>query len=138
MECAQLQITGGGSTSPATVSFPGAYSGKYSVHRHLLVSSPTSLVAPVFQEMTPESRSTSTKPSLLTLFPVPPYSPALGALLLLLPPLRPWFPVLVLPRSLVAHLLRHLLLRALRELVRRRSMLSVEVRLRLNHNVDKF
>ncbi|THV03901.1 glycoside hydrolase family 61 protein I [Dendrothele bispora CBS 962.96] len=27
MECAQLQITGGGSTSPATVSFPGAYSG---------------------------------------------------------------------------------------------------------------
>lgn len=28
MECAQLQITGGGSTKPATVSFPGAYSGK--------------------------------------------------------------------------------------------------------------
>ncbi|KAG6916440.1 hypothetical protein DXG01_006768 [Tephrocybe rancida] len=27
MECAQLQITGGGSTSPATVSFPGAYKG---------------------------------------------------------------------------------------------------------------
>ncbi|KAG6907198.1 hypothetical protein DXG01_009978 [Tephrocybe rancida] len=27
MECAQLKITGGGSTSPATVSFPGAYSG---------------------------------------------------------------------------------------------------------------
>ncbi|KAF8195542.1 glycosyl hydrolase family 61-domain-containing protein [Pholiota molesta] len=27
MECAQLQITGGGSTSPASVSFPGAYSG---------------------------------------------------------------------------------------------------------------
>ncbi|KAI0043182.1 carbohydrate-binding module family 1 protein [Auriscalpium vulgare] len=27
MECAQLAITGGGSTSPATVSFPGAYSG---------------------------------------------------------------------------------------------------------------
>ncbi|KAF5371495.1 hypothetical protein D9615_009651 [Tricholomella constricta] len=27
MECAQLEITGGGSTSPATVSFPGAYSG---------------------------------------------------------------------------------------------------------------
>ena len=27
MECAQLQITGGGSASPATVSFPGAYSG---------------------------------------------------------------------------------------------------------------
>ncbi|KAF8895346.1 glycosyl hydrolase family 61-domain-containing protein [Infundibulicybe gibba] len=27
MECAQLQITGGGSTSPATVNFPGAYSG---------------------------------------------------------------------------------------------------------------
>ncbi|KAF5360691.1 hypothetical protein D9756_004869 [Leucocoprinus leucothites] len=27
MECAQLQITGGGSTSPATVSFPGAYHG---------------------------------------------------------------------------------------------------------------
>ncbi|KAI0056093.1 glycoside hydrolase family 61 protein I [Artomyces pyxidatus] len=27
MECAQLSITGGGSTSPATVSFPGAYSG---------------------------------------------------------------------------------------------------------------
>ncbi|KAF9468482.1 glycosyl hydrolase family 61-domain-containing protein [Collybia nuda] len=27
MECAQLSITGGGNTSPATVSFPGAYSG---------------------------------------------------------------------------------------------------------------
>lgn len=28
MECAQIQITGGGSTSPATVSFPGAYKGQ--------------------------------------------------------------------------------------------------------------
>ncbi|KAF8169008.1 glycosyl hydrolase family 61-domain-containing protein [Mycena galopus ATCC 62051] len=27
MECAQIAITGGGSTSPATVSFPGAYAG---------------------------------------------------------------------------------------------------------------
>ncbi|KAF9488395.1 hypothetical protein BDN71DRAFT_1593991 [Pleurotus eryngii] len=27
MECAQLQITGGGNTLPATVSFPGAYKG---------------------------------------------------------------------------------------------------------------
>ncbi|GLB39541.1 putative glycoside hydrolase family 61 [Lyophyllum shimeji] len=27
MECAQLQVTGGGSASPATVSFPGAYKG---------------------------------------------------------------------------------------------------------------
>jgi len=27
MECAQIQITGGGSTVPATVSFPGAYKG---------------------------------------------------------------------------------------------------------------
>ncbi|KDQ53033.1 glycoside hydrolase family 61 protein [Jaapia argillacea MUCL 33604] len=27
MECAQINITGGGSTSPATVSFPGAYQG---------------------------------------------------------------------------------------------------------------
>jgi len=27
MECAQIQITGGGNTSPATVSFPGAYKG---------------------------------------------------------------------------------------------------------------
>ncbi|KAJ7676162.1 glycosyl hydrolase family 61-domain-containing protein [Mycena rosella] len=27
VECAQIQITGGGSTSPATVSFPGAYHG---------------------------------------------------------------------------------------------------------------
>ncbi|EJD34799.1 hypothetical protein AURDEDRAFT_140513 [Auricularia subglabra TFB-10046 SS5] len=27
MECAQIQITGGGSASPATVSFPGAYKG---------------------------------------------------------------------------------------------------------------
>ncbi|KAJ3727217.1 glycoside hydrolase family 61 protein [Lentinula guzmanii] len=27
MECAQLQITGGGSTEPSTVSFPGAYAG---------------------------------------------------------------------------------------------------------------
>lgn len=30
MECAQLQVTGGGSTKPATVSFPGAYSGELS------------------------------------------------------------------------------------------------------------
>lgn len=29
MECAQLKITGGGSTSPATVSFPGAYAGQH-------------------------------------------------------------------------------------------------------------
>ena len=29
MECAQLQITGGGSKQPATVSFPGAYKGTY-------------------------------------------------------------------------------------------------------------
>jgi cellulase len=29
MECAQIQITGGGSTSPATVSFPGAYHGTF-------------------------------------------------------------------------------------------------------------
>ena len=27
MECAQLNITGGGSTQPSTVSFPGAYAG---------------------------------------------------------------------------------------------------------------
>ncbi|KAJ3491709.1 hypothetical protein NLI96_g527 [Meripilus lineatus] len=27
MECAQLQVTGGGNASPATVSFPGAYKG---------------------------------------------------------------------------------------------------------------
>ncbi|KAG8722423.1 hypothetical protein FRC08_002404 [Ceratobasidium sp. 394] len=27
MECAQINVTGGGSASPATVSFPGAYSG---------------------------------------------------------------------------------------------------------------
>jgi hypothetical protein len=27
MECAQLEITGGGSTAPETVSFPGAYAG---------------------------------------------------------------------------------------------------------------
>ena len=27
MECAQLQVTGGGSANPATVSFPGAYKG---------------------------------------------------------------------------------------------------------------
>jgi len=27
MECAQINVTGGGSTSPPTVSFPGAYSG---------------------------------------------------------------------------------------------------------------
>ena len=27
MECAQLQISGGGSKQPATVNFPGAYSG---------------------------------------------------------------------------------------------------------------
>ncbi|KAJ4467252.1 glycoside hydrolase family 61 protein [Lentinula aciculospora] len=27
MECAQLQITGGGSTEPSTVNFPGAYAG---------------------------------------------------------------------------------------------------------------
>ncbi|KAG6844437.1 hypothetical protein H0H87_006978 [Tephrocybe sp. NHM501043] len=29
MECAQLQITGGGSTVPSTVSFPGAYAGMW-------------------------------------------------------------------------------------------------------------
>lgn len=29
MECAQLRITGGGSANPATVNFPGAYSGKF-------------------------------------------------------------------------------------------------------------
>lgn len=28
MECAQINITGGGSANPTTVSFPGAYSGK--------------------------------------------------------------------------------------------------------------
>lgn len=27
MECAQINVTGGGSASPATVSFPGAYAG---------------------------------------------------------------------------------------------------------------
>ena len=27
MECAQLNISGGGSTQPETVSFPGAYAG---------------------------------------------------------------------------------------------------------------
>ena len=27
MECAQLEITGGGSTTPSGVSFPGAYKG---------------------------------------------------------------------------------------------------------------
>ena len=27
MECAQLDISGGGSAQPATVSFPGAYAG---------------------------------------------------------------------------------------------------------------
>lgn len=37
MECAQLQITGGGSTQPATVSFPGAYKGE-----HTFVSSKSS------------------------------------------------------------------------------------------------
>ncbi|GJE95940.1 glycoside hydrolase family 61 protein [Phanerochaete sordida] len=40
MECAQLQITGGGSTQPATVSFPGAYHGtdpgiKINIYQHL-------------------------------------------------------------------------------------------------------
>jgi len=30
MECAQIQITGGGSASPSTVTFPGAYSSKLS------------------------------------------------------------------------------------------------------------
>lgn len=29
MECAQLQVTGGGNASPATVSFPGAYKGTH-------------------------------------------------------------------------------------------------------------
>lgn len=32
MECAQLRITGGGSTTPNTVSFPGAYSGMYTLN----------------------------------------------------------------------------------------------------------
>ncbi|KLO15958.1 glycoside hydrolase family 61 protein I [Schizopora paradoxa] len=40
MECAQLQITGGGSTMPATVSFPGAYKGSdpgitINIYQHL-------------------------------------------------------------------------------------------------------
>lgn len=45
MECAQLQITEGGKTSPATVSFPGAYHGKPKSYlgmvdkRHLLAIS---------------------------------------------------------------------------------------------------
>lgn len=34
MECAQINVTGGGSTSPATVSFPGAYKGMYYTERN--------------------------------------------------------------------------------------------------------
>ncbi|KAI0747456.1 hypothetical protein BC629DRAFT_171432 [Irpex lacteus] len=32
MSCAQIQVTGGGSAKPATVSFPGAYTAHYRVH----------------------------------------------------------------------------------------------------------
>ena len=31
MSCAQIEVTGGGNTKPATVNFPGAYTGKSQV-----------------------------------------------------------------------------------------------------------
>ncbi|KAH9480584.1 putative endo-beta-1,4-glucanase D [Psilocybe cubensis] len=46
MECAQLEITGGGNTSPATVSFPGAYSGSDPGIRFNLYTGATSYTIP--------------------------------------------------------------------------------------------
>lgn len=126
MECAQLQITGGGSTSPATVSFPGAYSGKYCIYLPFLCIPANTI--PVFQVPTPGLRSTSTRPSHRTLFPDLPYSPAPETLILHHPLQHPWFLVLVLPQCLVVRPQRRLPLRVLPVLVRHRSMLNAEVR----------
>ncbi|KAF8158209.1 glycosyl hydrolase family 61-domain-containing protein [Crassisporium funariophilum] len=46
MECAQLDITGGGATSPATVNFPGAYSGTDPGVKYNLYSGQTSYTIP--------------------------------------------------------------------------------------------
>ncbi|KAF8967130.1 glycoside hydrolase family 61 protein I [Flammula alnicola] len=46
MECAQIQITGGGSTSPATVSFPGAYKSSDPGITYNLYSGQTSYTIP--------------------------------------------------------------------------------------------
>ncbi|OJT10390.1 hypothetical protein TRAPUB_13082 [Trametes pubescens] len=60
MECAQLQITGGGSTKPATVSFPGAYSGtdpgiKINIYQKL----PSYTIPGQSRSADPTSRSTN-------------------------------------------------------------------------------
>ncbi|EPS38958.1 hypothetical protein H072_7274 [Dactylellina haptotyla CBS 200.50] len=46
MECAQINITGGGSLSPATVNFPGAYSGTDPGIKFNLYTSPISYTIP--------------------------------------------------------------------------------------------
>lgn len=47
MECAQLNVTGGGSASPPTVSFPGAYKGTDpGIKFQLYYPTPTTYVIP--------------------------------------------------------------------------------------------
>jgi len=46
MTCAQLRLTGGGSTTPATVSLPGAYSGSDPGIKFNLYSGATSYTIP--------------------------------------------------------------------------------------------
>ncbi|PVF94637.1 hypothetical protein CPB86DRAFT_817837 [Serendipita vermifera] len=54
MECAQINVTGGGSASPSTVSFPGAYSGSDpGVLINIYYPTPTSYTIPVAQEVPP-------------------------------------------------------------------------------------
>ncbi|KAG8921728.1 hypothetical protein FRC02_012395 [Tulasnella sp. 418] len=69
MECAQINITGGGSTSPATVSFPGAYHGSDpGITVNIYYPTPTSYTIPGPPVFTcpgglGNSSSTSAKPS---------------------------------------------------------------------------
>ncbi|KAI0789781.1 glycosyl hydrolase family 61-domain-containing protein [Abortiporus biennis] len=87
MECAQLQVTGGGSTSPATVSFPGAYSGtdpgiKINIYQTLSGytipgpsvfscdgSAPVTTVAPAPPTTTAQAPTTSSAPPAQTSSP---------------------------------------------------------------------
>ncbi|THH28705.1 hypothetical protein EUX98_g5485 [Antrodiella citrinella] len=74
MECGQLSVTGGGSTTPATVSFPGAYSGtdpgiKINIYEPL--SSYTIPGPPVFSCDGPQPPPTSA-PAAPTSAPIPP------------------------------------------------------------------
>jgi len=91
MECAQLAITGGGSTSPATVSFPGAYQStdpgitidiyqtlpSYTIPGPAVFSCdgssapPPSSVAPGSSSVAPSSSSKAPTPSSVTPTPAP-------------------------------------------------------------------